>query len=189
MTRFPCTVRGLLTASLTIQLASATPWVLAGKPGSLHCAAAPGSSPVELRKRLDDIRTNDAFYRQLVAWKGAPSACQGSVGSGPEVQESRLALSWPDGSSFEQTFTLPEIFVLRYRRPEGLGRAAEVVAALRAYAAQRGLDVDWTSPHADNEGGTHIVEYRDPAPGVNGIVRLFYDRQQRLVTVSLSLAP
>ena len=84
---------------------------------------------------------------------------------------------------------LPEIFVVRYSRLKGVKRADEAIAALRDYAQQRGLRVDWSSPYPEKEGGKRIVEYRDPDPGVNGIVRLSYDQRNRLVAVSLSSAP
>lgn len=90
---------------------------------------------------------------------------------------------------FERSFTLPELFVIRYSRPKGLMRADEVIAALHEYAGRLGLRVDWTSPSQENEGNTRVVEYRDPTAGMNGIVRLAYDRQNRLVAVSLSVAP
>lgn len=190
MTRFPCPIRRLLMmVGLTLELLSVMPSAPAAQHAALRCVAAPGSSESELRKHLDEVRGTDSFYRQLVAWKGRPSACRGSAGLGPDAQESRLEFSWPDGSSFEQSFTEPEIFVLRYARPAGLERAGAVVAALRAYAVRRGLRVDWNLPQQERVGATRIVEYRDPDPGVNGIVRLFHDRRGRLVAVSLSLAP
>lgn len=188
MTKFPCTVRMLLVAWL-IQLSCTTPPALAGEHGALRCTTAQGSPKVELLKRLDDTRKSDGFYRQLVKWKGPPSACKGSVGTGPAEGESRLEFSWPDGSTFERSFMLPEIFVVRYSRSKGLAHADEVIATLREYAGQHGLHVDWASPHPENEGGIRIIEYRDPDPGVNGIVRFVYDQQDRLVAVSLSLAP
>lgn len=188
MPRFPCAVRMLLMSWL-IPLLCATPSAIAGGASPLPCVAAQGSSRAELRERVDDVRLRDDFYRRLVAWKGPPSACKGSVGKGPAKEESRLAFSWPDGSTFERSFMLPEIFVVRYSRPKGLMHANRVITALRDYADQRGLRVDWTSPHPENEGGKRIIEYRDPDPGVNGIVRLAYDRKDRLVAVSLSSAP
>lgn len=187
MTRFPPAVRLLLMSWLI--LSSATEPAIAGGTGPLQCASVRGSSEAELRERLEDVRMHDGFYRRLVTWKGSPSACKGSVGRGAASEESRLAFSWPDGSTFERSFMLPEIFVVRYSRPKGLKRADEAIAVLRDYAQQRGLRVDWASPHPENEGGKRIVEYRDPDPGVNGIVRLTYDRRGRLVAVSLSSAP
>ena len=188
MTKFPCRVRMLLMMWL-IQLFCITSSALAGERGVLRCAAAQGSSKVEVLKRLDDIRKSDGFYRQVVKWKGPPSTCKGTVGKGPDEGESRLVLSWPDGSTFERSFMLPEIFVVRYGRSKGLARADEVIATTREYAGQHGLHVDWTLPHPENEGGIRIIEYRDPDPGVNGIVRFAYDRQDLLISVSLSLAP
>jgi hypothetical protein len=188
MTRFSCALRTLLMSWL-IQFLCAAPAAVAGGNGPLHCAAAPGSSRAELRGHLDEVRRRDSFYRRLIAWKGPPSACSGSLGKGPSQGESRLEFSWPDGSTFERSFMLPEIFVVRYGRPRGLTRADELIAAWRDYADGRGLRVDWASPHPESEGGKRIVEYRDPDPGVNGIVRFTYDRRDRLVAVSLSAAP
>jgi YD repeat-containing protein len=188
VTGFPCTVRMLLMAWL-IQLSCVTPSALAGENGPFRCAPAQGTSEVELLKLLDDTRTGDGFYRQLVGWKGSPSACKGSVGKGPSEGESRLELSWPDGSTFGQSFMLPEIFVVRYSSPKGLARTDEIIATFREYAGGRGLRVDWASPYTENKGDTRVIEYRDPDPGVNGIVRFTYDQQDRLVAVSLSLAP
>jgi hypothetical protein len=179
----------MLLMAWLIHLSCVTPSANAGGNGALRCVAAQGSSKTELLKHLDDARRSDGFYRQLVASKGTPSACKGSAGKGPTEGESRLELSWPDGSTFERSFMLPEVFVVRYSRPKGLAHADEVIASLRAYARQRGLRVDWASPHPEHEGGTRIVEYRDPDPGVNGIVRFAYDHRDRLVAVSLSIAP
>lgn len=113
---------------------------------------------------------------------------QGKVGKGPAQGESRLEFSWPDGSTFEHAFMLPETFVVRYSRPTGLARADELTATLRDYAQLSGLRVDWASPYAESEGGKRIIEYRDTDPGVNGIVRFTYEGQDRLVAVSLSIA-
>lgn len=187
MTRFSCTVRMLLLSWL-ISLC-AIPGAIAGGTNPLPCLAAQGSSATELRARLDDTRMRDDFYRRLIAWKGPPLACKGNVGTGTAKGESRLEFFWPDGSAFERSFMLPEIFLVRYSRSEGLTHAGQVVAALRDYADQRGLRVDWALPHPENEGGKRIIEYRDPDPGVNGIVRFVYDQQDRLVAVSLSSAP
>jgi hypothetical protein len=188
MTRFSCAVRMLLMSWL-IQFPCAAPAAVAGGNGPLRCAVAPGSSRAELRGHLDELRLRDSFYRRLIAWKGPPAACKGRFGKGPTQGESRLEFSWSDGSTFERSFMLPEIFVVRYGRPRGLTHADELIAAWRDYADGRGLRVDWTSPHPESEGGKRIVEYRDPDSGVNGIVRFTYDRQDRLVAVSLSTAP
>lgn len=187
-TMSPGAVRMLLVTWL-ILAPCAAPSAYAGEDRWACCSAAQNGGGAALRERLDDVRTNDGFYRQLVAWKGPPASCNGSVGTGPAVGESRLLLSWPDGATFEQLSMPPEIFVVRYRSPQGLARPDAIVAALREDAVRRGLHVDWTVPRQETEGGTRIVEYHDPDPSVNGIVRLVYDRQDRLVAVSLSLAP
>jgi hypothetical protein len=119
---------------------------------------------------------------------GQPSSCKGSVGQGEATGESRLEFTWPDGSRFEQSALLPETSVVRYSNVRGLAHADALSAALRKYAARRGLRIDWTSPHQHIEPGARVIEYQDPAPGVNGIARLVYDRQQRLVAIFLSTA-
>jgi len=177
MTGISFAVRTLLMAG-AIQLSCAALPALAAESGASRCGAGQGS--------LDAALRDDGFYQQVVHWQGLPASCKGSAGQGDTDGESRLALAWRDGSTFEQASLLPETSIIRYGRPAGLAHADEVIAALHAYAAGRGLHVDWASPHRADEGGARIIEYQDP--GVNGIARLSYDRRGRLVAVSLGIA-
>jgi hypothetical protein len=182
---------GRLPMAFLLLLLFAPSPAFAAKGAPLRCIPEKGTSGVELAKLANATRTDDRFYRQLVTWHGQPSACKGSVGKGEDEGESRLELTWPDGSTFEQSSMLPETSIVRYSNADGLARADEIIAAVRDYAARWGLHIDWTSPHQQEEAevaGTRVTEYLEPDAGVNGIARLTYDRQQRLVAVSLSMA-
>ncbi|WP_020653948.1 hypothetical protein [Massilia niastensis] len=149
----------------------------------LRCSPAPGSSGAGLARAADATRAHDRFYQQLVAWKGKPSGCRGKVGS---EEAGRLEFTWPDQSTFETSWMPPETSVVRYSRAQGLDREKEVVARFREYAERQGLRMNWEIPTPMHDGDARILEYRDPE--VNGSLRFTYDRQQRLIAVSLSLA-
>ena len=177
----------VLEAYLLLGLLS-SPSAFAANQAPPRCVPEQGTASAELAALAGATRTDDSFYRQLVKWQGPPSACKGSVGKGEAQGESSLTFTWPDGSTFEQSSLLPETSVVRYSNVHGLARADEITAAFRDYAARQGLHIDWTSPHQETESGERVSRFDDPAPGVNGIARFSYDRQQRLIGVSLSIA-
>ena len=177
---------GGLSIALLLLALGAPSSAYAGKDLPLRCTPEKGTSSADLLRLADAVRVDDSFYQQLVTWKGQPSACKGSVGKGEAQGESRLELSWPDGATLELASMLPETSVVRYSNRHGLAHADEIIAALRDYAARWGLHVDWTAPRQELEAGTRTTVFQDP--GVNAFARLSYDRQQRLVAVSLSTA-
>jgi len=129
-----------------------------------------------------------------VALQGQPTACKGRAArdQDQDAEPGWLEFSWTDGSTLEQSFLLPETFVLRYSNPQGFTQADAVIAGMRAYAGKRGLHIDWEHPKTENgvahAGAARTVEYQDAAVGVNGFVRFMYDARQRLVAASLSVA-
>lgn len=155
----------------------------------LVCSLSHSKEQKRLNKKAEDIRGNDEFYKKLVEWKGNPNRCRGRVSGNPIYQGYWIEFFWADGSKFESSFSQPEISVIQYTRAGGIERPDDVIATARSRAAQFGLHIDWTAPEPMKEDDRDVVEYMDPNQGLNGIARFTYDRQHRLVGVSISLAP
>ncbi len=162
---------------------------------SASAAAAPACTSVDkgnaaaLATRANDIRNDDGIYKFLVKANGSPGLCKGSIVTAAAQVDGWVEFTWPDRSVLQTQFMAPEIFKLRYSRAAGLRQPSELLAAFREYAAGRGISINWDVPHKEAQGDGEVVEYRDNDPGMNGVVRLTYDKDRRFVSISLSIAP
>lgn len=155
----------------------------------LACASVDKGSIGALAARASAIRADNGIYQFLAQSNGAPGHCRGSIVTTAAQVDGWVEFTWPDRSVFQTQFMAPEIFKVRYSRAAGLRKPSEVLAAFREYAAAKGLRINWDVAHKEAQGDGEVIEYRDDDPGLNGLVRLTYDRDRRFVSISLSIAP
>ncbi len=160
--------------------------LLAGPLQAAPCALVNGS-PAALASFAQSVRMNDKFYRFLRTRYGVPVGCKGSgeLADGEDWVE----FTWSGHAVFRVEFMQPEVFIARFSHAKGVRDPEEMVAALRAYAAERGMHINWDAALVEHTESGRIEEFQDPDLGRNGIVRLTYSRAGVLVAFSLSSAP
>jgi hypothetical protein len=177
---------GGLAFTLALALGCA-PMAVAGRVPGASCAVAEGGLATAVVAAADAVRRDDQLFRFLKRRYGAPSACRGSMQTAGGV--GWVEFTWSDGAVFKTESMEPEIFIARYSRAQGLRDPAAIVAALRSYAAARGMPINWHAPQVERSARGRIEEFQDPDPGSNGIVRLMYSPAGVLTGLSLSSAP
>lgn len=160
---------------------------LAGKRHGVPCAVAEGGSSTAVAAAAAAVRTDDNFFRFLQQRYGPPSACKGSRQTADGT--GWIEFTWPDHAVFKTESMEPEIFIASYTRRQGVRDPAAAVAALQAYAAARGMRINWDAPQVERSDRGRVTEFQDPDPGRNGIARLMYSPGGVLVGLSLSSAP
>ena len=123
-----------------------------------------------------------------VAEFGGPVDCDGAVTT--EFDGARygtLLLTFQGGVALEVE-TLPiETSIVTLRSSAGFEHRGRVEDALRSYAAQIGVSIDWTQPEQSMDDDESTATYWDPDPGLNASASLV-SADGRLVAVRLSMA-
>jgi predicted TIM-barrel fold metal-dependent hydrolase len=137
----------------------------------------------------DRIRGEDDLFRFAASEFGRPIACAGSVaGAFDGAEFGAVLFRFPEGVSFELETMPPAVSMVTLRRPAGFSDPDRILAAVRSYAAGRGLSIRWAEPERTVDGEEVVERYWDPAPGLNASAALTWS-SGRLVSVRVSLAP
>ena len=143
----------------------------------------------DVSERAARFKSGDGLYALLVRLFGPPASCRGDSSSGEFGSDAWVEFQWRSGLSIKLEVQPIETSKVSVSNPAGLDQAAVLTEQLRDYARAKGLSIDWSRSTSIAEGALTIREYQDPEPGLNGIARLSYSRDGRLVALSLSVAP
>jgi hypothetical protein len=155
---------------------------------AVPCPAMSGHQ-TEVHAWIERMVSTDKLHAFLVRKLGKPSTCKASaIGEDDQLRKS-VVFRWHDGTTLLASQSPPEISETVVRSPHDLSRISGLHEALREAATDKGLAIEWSAPVKTPRRGLVEWEYQDPDPGVNGIARLSYDKNGRLVSVSLSTAP
>lgn len=173
--------------SPTLLLLVALLAVPAGTPWDRAECDGPGADPwvVDFRDRT---LAYSGIARFAVERWGAPTACEGAVTT--EFDGARygfVRLTFGQGVTVEVETMPIETSITALRASGGFTDAAVVEAAVRAAAADIGLEIDWTMPEETVEGDETTRTYWDPESGLNASVAFVY-RADALVEARISMA-
>ena len=148
---------------------------------------APDSDPW-VRELRDRVLGFDDLATFAVESYGAPLTCEGRVMDEFDgMSFGSLRLGFSDGVTFQVETQPPEASAVTLRAPSGFGDEASARQALERYAADIGLDIDWTTPEVTTETGESTETFWDPEPGLNASASLVF-ADGSLVALRLSLA-
>jgi hypothetical protein len=123
---------------------------------------------------IGELRDRVLSYDGLALWAveayGAPRSCDGAVTDEFDgAKFGAVTLGFADGVALTVQTMPPEVSIVSLRAPDGFADESAVLQSLRAYAAARGLAIDWDAPpetSVDGDGST--ATYWDPEAGLNG---------------------
>ena len=175
-------VPALVTPSAPAR-APALPAVL---PVTLPCDG-PDADPwvVDFRSRVMGYNGLAAF---AVSTWGDPVSCDGEETM--EFDGTRygtLTLTFAEGVTLVVETQPIETSIVTLRSDGGFGDTDAVEAALRSYAEDVGVAIDWARPERSVEGEETTEVFSDPAAGLNASASLVTSGEQ-LVAVRFSLA-
>ena len=98
-----------------------------------------------------------------------------------------LILDFNEGVTLEVQTLPPEASISTLRAPSGFRGGSRARYALEKYAADIGLEIDWTALEITREEGAVEHTFWDPEAGLNASASLIY-RSGRLVGVRISMA-
>jgi len=108
-----------------------------------------------------------------VADFGGPVDCDGTVTMEFDGARYGTLLLTFQGGVFLEVETLPiETSIVTLRASSGFEDRGRVEEALRAYAGQIGVSIDWTQPEHSVDGEESTETYWDPDPGLNASASL-----------------
>jgi len=119
---------------------------------------------------------------------GAPLTCEGVVSNEFDgMSFGSLRLGFSEGVTFQVETQPPESSSVTLRAPSGFADEASARMALERYAADIGLDIDWTAPEVTTEAGKRTETFWDPDSGLNASASVVFE-DGSLVAMRLSLA-
>ena len=122
-----------------------------------------------VRETRDRVLSFDELVQYAAARYGPPSECRGSVTAEFDgMTFGSLVLRFGDDSVFTVETQPPESSAVTLRVAAGFADPESAREALRAYALDVGLDIDWTTPEVTREQDERVETFWDPASGVNG---------------------
>lgn len=148
---------------------------------------APDADPwvQELRDRV--LQFDDLAVFAVESF-GAPLTCEGVVSTEFDgMSFGSLRLGFAEGVTFQVETQPPEASAVTLRAPSGFADEASARQALEFYAADIGLDIDWTTPEISTEAGDSTETLWDPDSGLNASASMVF-KDGSLVAMSLSLA-
>jgi hypothetical protein len=127
---------------------------------------------------IGELRDRVLSYDGLALWAvdvyGAPTSCDGAVMDEFDgAKFGAVVLGFADGVALTVETMPPEVSIVSLRAPTGFADGPAVLLSLRAYAATRGLAIDWDAPpetSVDEDEST--ATYWDPDTGLNGSASL-----------------
>ena len=130
----------------------------------------------------------DQLARFAIDQYGDPTACEAEVTAEFDGSEfGTLRLSFGGRATLELETQPPETSLTTLWSQAGFRDEPAARQALRAYADDVGLDIDWSTAETETEGDLRVDRNRDADMGVNATASFFY-RDGRLVGLRLSLA-
>lgn len=142
----------------------------AGLPGGpAEPCDGPGVDPW-----IGELRDRVLSYNGLALWAveayGAPRSCDGAVTDEFDgAKFGAVTLGFADGVALTVQTMPPEVSIVSLRAPDGFADESAVLQSLRAYAAARGLSIDWDAPPETSvDGDESTATYWDPEVGLNG---------------------
>jgi len=142
-----------------------------------------------VRDFRDRVVSYDGLYRFAVDRYGAPTSCEGEVNMEFDgARFGRIVLDFASGVAYTVETQPPEASVRVLSSAGGFADPEAVREAVAAYAADIGLDLDWTAPEVATEDGLEMRTFWDPEPGLNASVTLVFSGGA-LVRVRVGLAP
>jgi len=141
-----------------------------------------------VRELRDRVLRFDELAGFAVGSYGAPLTCEGAVSTEFDgMKFGSLCLGFSEGATFRVETLPPESSVVTLRVPSGFTDEAAARQSLEVYAADVGLEIDWTTPEFTTEGDEQVQTFWDPDPGLNGSVSMIF-LEGTLVAVRLSMA-
>jgi len=157
--------------------------------------AAPARGPCEgpdvdawVTRHRDRVIAEDALFAFASATFGGPLSCEGDVFEFDGRPYGGVVLTLADAVTFASMTQPPMAVVVWIESPSGFPDPAAARDALRRYAREHGLAIDWDVVEVDEDGAWRTERFWDPDAGLNGSVMLGFDGSS-LVEVGLSLAP
>jgi hypothetical protein len=149
----------------------------------------PGAS-VWAAEFRDRVLEYDGLARWVVALHGAPIACDGEITDEFDgAAFGSMVLTFAGGVSLESRTQPPESSVTTLRAASSFEDPERVRAAVRARAEEIGLRIDWSAPaEVTTDGGERVERHWDPEQGLNASAAFVF-RDDRLVAVSIGMAP
>ena len=182
------TGRLICSGALTVAVLSAA---AGGEPSAGRVAQECGASDADpwIVETAERVNQYDGLLRFAIEAAGDPVTCEGTVTADFDGRSfGVIVFGFEDGTSFEFETMPPEISLVTLRAPEGFRDPEEVLAALRSYAAGRGLSIDWGTPERSEDGHEVTEQFWDPAPGLNASASVIRTGGV-LVAVRIALAP
>jgi hypothetical protein len=173
--------------SLISLLAVVVVAVTGGTPSDRPMCDGPDADPWVVDFRDRTLAYSGVARFALERW-GPPTACEGAVTT--EFDGARFGfvrLTFADGVSVEVETMPIETSITAVRAADGFTDAAGVEGAVRAAAADIGLEIDWAAPEEISEGDETTRTFWDPESGLNASVAFVY-RNGTLIEARISMA-
>ena len=157
--------------------------------------------PATAQQRCDDPDA-DQWVHDVYGWTtsydqlsmyaieeyGQPTGCIGKVTSEFDgVEFGLVRMEFKGGAVFEIETQPPETSIATLTDSSGFRDEAAVRALLEKYAADIGVNIDWTTASVEEEEKERTVRFWDPVEGLNASATLVY-REKRLVAARFSMA-
>jgi hypothetical protein len=142
---------------------------------------------------IGELRDRVLSYDGLALWAvdayGGPRSCDGAVTDEFDgAKFGAVTLGFANGVALTVETMPPEVSIVSLRAPAGFADGPAVLRSLRAYAAARGLAIDWDAPPETSvDGDESTATYWDPDTGLNGSASVV-TVDDALVEVRVSMA-
>jgi triacylglycerol lipase len=128
-----------------------------------------------VRELRDRILHFDELAGFAVESYGAPLTCEGAAATEFDgMKFGSLRLGFSERATFRVESMPPETSAVTLRAPSGFDDEAAARQVLKAYAADVGVEIDWTAPEVTIQGDERVETFWDPDPGLNGSASLVY---------------